>query len=93
MSATSTKAPAAEKRPARRKKATPADARAVLKDQPLVGLTAAAKLLGIAPPNVSRLRSQGRMPEGVEVGGAAMVYFRSEVEALARELTRERGGR
>lgn len=68
-------------------------ARQMLKDQPLVGLVAAAKLLGIAAPNVSRLRSQGRMPEGIAVEGAAQVYFRSEVLALAKELERERGDR
>lgn len=77
----------------RRKRATAAVVRAALKDQPIVGLTAAAKLLGIAPPNVSRLRSQGRMPEGIEVEGSAMVYLRSEVVALGKELARERDER
>lgn len=64
----------------------------MLKDQPLVGLTAAAKILGIAAPNVSRLRKQGRMPEGVEVEGSAMVYLKSEVAGLAKELAAERNG-
>lgn len=91
MSATTAKKPVPKKRP-RRKRATVLDLRAALKDQPLVGLTGAAKLLGIAPPNVSRLRSQGRMPDGVEVEGSAMVYVRSEVVKLAGELERERGG-
>jgi predicted DNA-binding transcriptional regulator AlpA len=81
------------KRAPRRKKATVADLRRALKDQPLVGLTAAARILGIVPPNVSRLRKQGRMPDGVKVAGSAMVYVRSEVEALAKELAAERGDR
>lgn len=88
-----TTAPKPRKRAPRRKKATPAEVRVVLGDQPLVGLVAAAKLLGVAPPNVSRLREQGRMPEGIEVEGSAMVYLRSEVLALAKELAAERKGR
>lgn len=78
------------KRAPRRKKATAADLRQAVKDQPLVGLTAAARVLGIKPPNISRLRKQGRMPEGIKVEGSAMVYPRSEVESLAKELAAER---
>jgi predicted DNA-binding transcriptional regulator AlpA len=85
--------PKAAKRAPRRKKMTAAQARVALKDQPLIGLTAAARVLDVAPPNVSRLRRQGRMPEGVEIGGSAMVYFESEVAALAKELASERDGR
>lgn len=81
------------KRAPRRKKATPADLRLALRDQPLVGLVAAAKILQVAPPNVSRLRKQGRMPAGVEVKGSALVYMESEVLALARELDAERDDR
>jgi transposase-like protein len=81
------------KRPARKRRYSPSEVRDALRSQPLIGLTAAAKRLGIAPPNVSRLRRQGRMPAGIEVEGSAMVYLESEVEALARELDRERGER
>jgi hypothetical protein len=87
------KAKAARKRAPRRAKATPVVVRAALADQPLVGLTAAAKILGIQAPNVSRLRSQGRMPDGVQVQGSAMVYFESEIQTLAKELQAERDGR
>jgi predicted DNA-binding transcriptional regulator AlpA len=92
-SRTPAKKAAPRKRAPRRKKMTPTEVRLALRDQPLIGLTAAARLMGIAPPNVSRLRSQGRMPKGVEVEGSAMVYFRSEVEALGVELESERDGR
>lgn len=87
MSASAAKA---RKRPPRRKKATAADLRQAVKDQPVVGLTGAARILGIKPPNVSRLRAQNRMPEGIKVEGGAMVYVQSEVEALAEELRAER---
>jgi predicted DNA-binding transcriptional regulator AlpA len=86
-------APAKAARKPRRKKATPAELRAALKDQPLVGLVEAARILGVKPPNITRLREQGRMPAGVQVEGAAMVYVRSEVEALAKALARERSKR
>lgn len=81
------------KRAPRRKKATPADLRQAVKDQPLVGLTAAARILGIKPPNISRLRRQGRMPEGIQVEGSAMVYPRTEIAKLAKELSYERNER
>lgn len=56
----------------------------------LVGTTAAAKLLGIQPPHVSRLRDQGRMPEPIEVEGSVDVYLREEVVDLSAELHAER---
>lgn len=59
----------------------------------LIGTTAAAKLLGIQPPHVSRLRDQGRMPEAVRVEGGNDVFIRDEVEQLARELRAEREDR
>lgn len=92
MSAAATRDVKASIRKPRRKKATPDEARQAVKDQPLVGLTAAAKILGIAPPNVSRLRRQNRMPEGIPVEGAAMVYLKVEVEKLAKQLAAERAG-
>lgn len=69
------------------------DVHRAVKAQPLVGVNRAAKMLGIAPPNVSRLRSQGRMPEAIPVEGSAGVYVKSEVEALASELEAERAAR
>jgi hypothetical protein len=73
-----------------KRKLKPEEVHKALKKQPLVGLTGAAKILGIAPPNISRLRAAGRMPQGIPVEGSADVYVKSEVVALARELARER---
>lgn len=56
----------------------------------LVGTTQAAKILGVQPPHVTRLREQGRMPEAIEVEGSVDVYVRDEVEDLGRELHAER---
>jgi hypothetical protein len=68
------------------------DMRAWLRKQPpdLVGATEAAKILGVQTPHVTRLREQGRMPEGVPVAGSVQAYVREEVEALARELEARR---
>lgn len=79
---------------ARVKAPAPDELRKLLAGVTLVNLTAAARLLGIAPPNVSRLRQQGRFPEPVtEIEGGAGVYDLREVEALATELGRERDAR
>lgn len=59
----------------------------------LVGTTVAAKILGIQPPHVTRLRDQGRMPEPIEVEGSVDVYVREEVETLGAELRAERAAR
>lgn len=59
----------------------------------LVGATAAAKLLGVQPPHISRLRDQGRMPEPIPVEGTVDAYIREEVEELAVELAQEREAR
>jgi predicted DNA-binding transcriptional regulator AlpA len=67
-------------------KATADDARAVLKDQPLVGLTEAAKILGMAPPNVARLRRQGRLPASVSIKGGKDAWFASEIRALRKAM-------
>lgn len=73
---------------------TPARARKLLADLPLVTLTRAAKILGIAPPNVSRLKQQGRFPDPVvEVEGGAGAYAKVEIEELRDELARERAER
>lgn len=60
---------------------------------PLVNVTAAAELLGVAKANIERLRQQGRMPEAIEVEGGKRptpVYVKSEVVELAGELKAER---
>lgn len=54
-----------------------------LRSEPLIGVTAAAKLLGIKPPNFKRDAAPHLTLVPVE--GSAAVYFRSEVEQLARE--------
>lgn len=59
----------------------------------LVGSTAAAKILGIRTPHISRMREQGRMPDSIEVEGSVEVYVRDEVEELGRELHGEREAR
>lgn len=59
----------------------------------LVGSSAAAEILGVQKPHVTRLRRQGRMPAPVKVEGSNDVYVRSEVVALAAELERERSQR
>jgi hypothetical protein len=68
---------------ASRAKVTPEDVAAAVKAQPLVGVSRAAKILGIVPPNFRRYRD--RLTE-IPVEGSASVFIRSEVEALAKEL-------
>ena len=75
------------------RKLTPEEMHAALRKQKLVGLTAAAKILGIAPPNVTRLKTQGRLPQGIPVEGSADVYLREEIVKLGKQLARERGRR
>lgn len=59
----------------------------------LVGATAAARILGIQTPHVTRLREQGRMPKPIEVEGSVDVYFEEDVRELARDLASERDAR
>jgi hypothetical protein len=59
---------------------------------PLIGPTAASKVLGVKPPHIYRLRDQGRLTP-IPVEGAADVYRQDEVEALARRLEEERAER
>jgi hypothetical protein len=60
----------------------------------LVGASVAARILGVQPPYISRLREMGRMPEAVPIEGSqADGYVRGEVEALARELAAARRAR
>lgn len=63
-----------------------------LEHEPLVGVTAAAKILGIPPSNFRR--DAAAHLTAVPVEGSASVYFRSEVQLLARERgTRRRAVR
>jgi predicted DNA-binding transcriptional regulator AlpA len=76
---------------ATRTKPTPDELRELLRGIRLVTLTRAAAILGIAPPNVSRMRNDGRFPEPViEIDGGAGVYDEREVKQLDRELKRSR---
>lgn len=60
----------------------------------LVGAKRAAEILGVYDSNIARLRRQGRMPKPVPVEGSkADAYIKTEVEALARQLERERRDR
>lgn len=74
-----------------------ADLRNWLGKQPtapdLLGATEAAKILGVQTPHVTRLREQGRMPEGIPIAGSVEAYLRDEVEELAAELRAERDAR
>jgi hypothetical protein len=62
-----------------------------LEAEPLVGVTAAARLLGIKPPNFKR--DAAPKLTRVPVEGSADVYFRSEVEALREEREAARAAR
>lgn len=56
----------------------------------LLSRSAAADMLGVSSPYISRLHDQGRMPDAVEVEGSAPVYVKEELEPLARELNQAR---
>lgn len=70
---------------------SPAELAVALEAQPLVGVTAAAKRLGIKPPNFRR-DAAPHLTE-VPVEGSASVYFRNEVDDLAAERQRARSAR
>lgn len=60
----------------------------------VVGVTEAARILGVPKSNISRLRAQGRMPEPVpQEGPGAPVWLKSEVVELAVTLAAERDAR
>ena len=60
----------------------------------LVSASAAAKMLGVYPSHIARLRKQGRMPAAVPVeGGKGDAWRKDEVAALAEELRKEREAR
>lgn len=56
----------------------------------MVGRKAAAGILGVQSPHITRFVRQGRMPEPVEIEGAPSVYIKTEVEAFAKLLREER---
>lgn len=56
----------------------------------LIASVEAARLFGVAPSGIAKLRDQGRMPEPVAVSGSYGVYLREPVEKLAREIAKER---
>lgn len=72
-------------------KLSPAELVAEIKRQPLIGVTAGAELLGIKTPNFRR-DATPHLTE-VPVEGSASVYFRSEVEQLAKDRAQRRNGR
>lgn len=57
----------------------------------LVGVTAAAEILGVPKPHISQ-RLKDVMPEAIEVEGSAHVWIKSEVEELARKRADGRNG-
>lgn len=69
-------------------KLSPAALVDAIKREPLIGVTAAARMLGIKPPNFNRDAAPHLL--AVPVEGSASVYFRSEVRQLAREWARKR---
>lgn len=73
------------------------DGRRVMADVPvptIVGVTRAAEILGVPKSNISRLRTQGRMPEPVpQDGPGAPMWLKPQVEELAVALAAERAGR
>lgn len=65
-------------RPTGRAKLSYSELAAILRDEPLIGTTQGAKVLGIKPPNFRR----DAVPHltSVPVEGSADVYFKGEVE-------------
>jgi hypothetical protein len=55
----------------------------LIKSQPLVGVSGAAKILGIVPPNFRRYRD--RLTE-IPIEGSASAFVKAEVEELRDEL-------
>lgn len=67
-------------------KLSPSEIVDVLRDEPLVGSTAACRILGIKTSNFGRDARPHLTPITVE--GSAPVYFRSDVERLAADRER-----
>jgi hypothetical protein len=58
----------------------------------LIGATIAAGILGVYPPHITRLKAQGRITP-IPIEGSVDVYIRSDIEALAKELSAGRSAR
>lgn len=71
------------------RKQSPAALAEALEREPLICVTAASRLLGIKAPNFRRDAQPHLI--GVPVEGGANVYFRSQVEELARQRQRRNG--
>lgn len=61
----------------------------------LISATEAATILGVKPPQVSRMRQSGRMPKGVLISGGTRkepveAYLREDIERLAKERAAEK---
>lgn len=66
---------------------SPAELARFVEQTPVCGVTRAAEILGIAPPNFNRYRD--RLTEiPVPVAGASAIFVVAEVEELAAELKR-----
>lgn len=59
----------------------------------VVGVTAAAEILGVNKPRIYKLDAQGRMPKPALSPDNGPLYRRSEVERLRDELVVERAER
>lgn len=59
----------------------------------VVGVTAAAEILGVNKPRIYKLDTQGRMPQPAIVADNGPLYRRQEVERLRDELVVERAER
>lgn len=73
------------------KNLTVAELAGLLASEPLIGVTASARRLGIKAPNFKRDAVPHLTPVPVE--GSADVYFRSEVDALAARFAQARAKR
>lgn len=60
----------------------------------LVSSQGAAKILGVHPPHLQRLKDKGRLPEPVTIEGSRWsAYVKADIQALAKELKAERAAK
>jgi hypothetical protein len=81
---------AAAAAPTKPKRVTVGAARRAIEAQPLVGVNAAAAIMGIQRPNFRRYKDR---LTAVPVEGRDDAYFREEVVKLAEEMAAERAAR
>lgn len=57
------------------------------RDNTLITTAEAAELLGVTPSTVNRMAATGRLPQAAKANGirGARMFYRSDVEALAKE--------